>query len=113
MAPNFIFEDVEFKHQQSEGGQPSEDATDDINEEIPNEVQEEQKQGNVLNDFVTKVPEADAVELDEDGNEQEVDLHRQHFEHTLSALHFIRNYLTVVPEEAIEDKLIYLPEPWN
>jgi len=54
----------------------------------------------VLSDFVTKVPEAD-VKVDEDGNAQEVDLHRQHFEHTLSALHFIRNYLTVVPEEAI------------
>ena len=64
----------------------------------------------MLSDFVTKVPEADA-QVDEDGNAQEVDLHRQHFEHTLSALHFIRNYLTVVPEEAIQDKLIYLPEP--
>lgn len=54
----------------------------------------------MLSDFVTKVPEADA-QVDEDGNAQEVDLHRQHFEHTLSALHFIRNYLTVVPDEAI------------
>ena len=64
----------------------------------------------MLSDFVTKVPEADA-QVDEDGNAQEVDLHRQHFEHTLSALHFISNYLTVVPEDAIQDKLIYLPEP--
>ena len=53
-----------------------------------------------MNDFVTKVPEAD-VQLDEDGNAQEVDLHKQHFEHTLSALHFIRNYLTVVSEHDI------------
>ena len=58
------------------------------------------------------MPEAD-VQLDEDGNAQEVDLHKQHFEHTLSALHFIRNYLTVVSEEEIMDKLITLPEPWN
>lgn len=53
------------------------------------------------------------MQLDEDGNAQEVDLHKQHFEHTLSALHFIRNYLTVVSEEEIMDKLITLPEPWN
>ena len=58
------------------------------------------------------MPEAYA-QLDEDGNAQEVDLHKQHFEHTLSALHFIRNYLTVVSEEEIMDKLITLPEPWN
>ena len=58
------------------------------------------------------MPEAD-VQVDEDGNAQEVDLHKQHFEHTLSALHFIRNYLTVVSEEEIMDKLITLPEPWN
>ena len=44
---------------------------------------------------------------------QEVDLHRQHFEHTLQALHFIRNYLTIVREERIEDKKINLPDPWN
>lgn len=42
----------------------------------------------------------------------EVDLHRQHFEHTLQALHFIRNYLTVVREDQIQDKLVYMPEPW-
>lgn len=52
----------------------------------------------MLADFVTKVPEADA-QVDENGVAQ--DLHREHFEHTLSALHFIRNYLTVVPEERI------------
>ena len=39
-------------------------------------------------------------------------MHRQHFEHTLQALHFIKNYLTVVDEDAIQDKLIYLPEAW-
>ena len=53
-----------------------------------------------MNDFVTKVPEAD-VQVDEEGNTMEVDLHKQHFEHTLSALHFIRNYLTVVSEDEI------------
>ena len=66
---------------------------------------------NVLADFVTKVPEADA-QVDENGQGQEVDLHRQHFEHTLQALHFIKNFMTVVPEERIQDKLVYLPEPW-
>ena len=80
------------------------------------EEQEEQKNcgggGNALNEFVTKVPESDA-QFDEEGNPQEVDLHKQHFEHTLSALHFIRNYLTIVREEEIQDKLIHLPEPWN
>lgn len=40
-------------------------------------------------------------------------MHRQHFEHTIQALNFIRNHLTVVREESIQDKLIYLPEPWN
>mmetsp|Transcript_2880 Transcript_2880/g.3934 ORF Transcript_2880/g.3934 Transcript_2880/m.3934 type:complete len:207 (+) Transcript_2880:1975-2595(+) len=71
-----------------------------------------QQQSNVLADLVTKVPEVDA-QVDENGNAQEVDLHRQHFEHTLQALHFIRNYLTVVPEERIQNKLVYLPEPWE
>lgn len=55
----------------------------------------------MLNGFVTKVPEIDEQLVDEDGNAQEVDLHRQHFEHTLSALNFIRNHLTVVHESAI------------
>ena len=58
------------------------------------------------------MPEADA-QVDEDGNAQEVDLHRQHFDHTIQALNFIKNHLTVVREEAIQDKLIYLPEPLN
>mmetsp|Transcript_8562 Transcript_8562/g.10583 ORF Transcript_8562/g.10583 Transcript_8562/m.10583 type:complete len:98 (-) Transcript_8562:736-1029(-) len=71
-----------------------------------------QQQSNVLAGLVTKVPEVDA-QVDENGNAQEVDLHRQHFEHTLQALHFIRNYLTVVPEERIQNKLVYLPEPWE
>ena len=46
---------------------------------------EETKQGagNLLDGMVTKVPEVDAHQVDEDGNVQEVDLHRQHFEHTL------------------------------
>ena len=30
-----------------------------------------------------------------------------------TALQFIKNHLTVVDEELIQDKLIYLPEPWN
>jgi len=27
-------------------------------------------------------------------------------------LHFINNYLTVVPEERIRDRLVYLPDSW-
>ena len=65
----------------------------------------------MLSDFVTKVPEADAA-VDENGVAQDVDLHRQHFEHTLQALHVIRNHLTIVPEERIQNKLVYMPDPW-
>ena len=94
------------------------DGTDEINDDefgTNEEFEETKKAGgtNPLNDMVTKVPEVDAHQVDEDGNVQEVDLHRQHFEHTLQALHFIRNYLTVVREERIEDKKILLPDPWN
>lgn len=55
--------------------------------------------------MVTKVAE------DEVQNGETVDLHRQHFEHTLQALSFIRNHLTVVGEDQIRDKFIYLPPP--
>lgn len=67
-----------------------------------------QSAGVDLNAFVTKVPEAASSAPE---GEPEQDLHRQHFDHTLQALHFIKNYLTVVPVEAIQDKLIYLPDP--
>ena len=77
-------------------------------------MEEETKQGgnNVLQQFVTQVAQSD-MPSGEDGQNQEVDLHRQHFEHTLQALHFIKNHLTVVDEDMIQHKLIYLPEPWN
>ena len=51
---------------------------------------EEEKKPQKLSSLVTKVPEAEDT--------GEVDLHKQHFEHTLKALAFIRNYLTLVPE---------------
>lgn len=57
----------------------------------------------MLANLVTKMPEEDQA--------GESDLHRQHFEQTLQALAFIRNHLTVVPEDRIRDKFIYLPEP--
>jgi len=28
-------------------------------------------------------------------------------------LHFIKNYLTIVREESIQDKLVFLPAPWR
>ena len=69
---------------------------------------EPEAQSNYLNNFVTKVPEYSENNENQAG---EIDLHRQHFEHTLQALNFIRNHLTVVQEDLFRDKFIYLPPP--
>jgi len=81
--------------------------------ENPAGTEEHKKEGggNALEQYATRVPQNEAQE---DGGEgPEVDLHRQHFEHTLTALQFIRNHLTVVDEQYIQDKLIFLPDPLN
>ena len=103
-VPNYIFEDNGGKDFDEDTADHVDDGSS-IDEEIQkNEIQiqtEEVKSANVLSGFITKVPEVETHQIDEEGNTIENDLHKQHFEHTLSALNFIRNFLTVVPEEAI------------
>ena len=78
------------------------------------EETKQEGQSNVLAQFVTQVAQSDLPQQQEDGEDTgEVDLHRQHFEHTLTALQFIKNHLTVVDEQFIQDKLVFLPDPWN
>ena len=51
------------------------------------EETKQEGQSNVLAQFVTQVAQSDLPQQQEDGEDTgEVDLHRQHFEHTLTAL---------------------------